>query len=88
MALGALKEVELRPMTVGTIPQSSQCNLDLLLTLSYLSVLAEGHCNDSGVIGGGGRVSEIDQRTIKAHVPLRHPPDHCRTIVIGTRYFR
>src|SRR5438874_1909702 len=57
---------------VGTIPQSSQCNLDLFLMLNDLSLLAARHCNDSGAIGRGIRVSEIDRRTIKAHVPLRH----------------
>src|SRR5436853_7366892 len=57
---------------VGTIPQSSQCNLTLFLTLNDLSLLAARHCNDSGAIGRGICMSEIDRRTIKAHVPLRH----------------
>src|SRR5579859_1163324 len=49
---------------VGTIPQSSQCNLDLFLTLNDLSLLAARHCNDSGAIGREICVSEIVVQTL------------------------
>ena len=45
------------------------------MTFPFLRAAAR-HCNDSGAIGRGIHVSEIDRRTIKAHVPLcKAPPE-------------